>query len=87
MCPRCGSRNLVGPDEDGDMVCLDCGYAFDQDEIKTDVHKYLLYKKRKHTTSIRLRDHLGVVVARKTSPPFSRRCGTGMRNVDWWERK
>jgi len=31
-CPQCGGANTFGPDENGDVVCLDCGYVFDQDE-------------------------------------------------------
>lgn len=33
MCPQCGSANLFGPNENGEMVCLDCKFVFDQDEI------------------------------------------------------
>ena len=31
-CPQCHSDAVFGPSEDGDMICLACGYVFDQDE-------------------------------------------------------
>lgn len=36
ICPRCHRDNPIGPDENGDIVCLDCGWVFDQDERTSD---------------------------------------------------
>lgn len=48
------------------------------------VHHYLIYRKRQHTTAVRMRDQIGVVIADRYRPPFRRGSGVGMRNVDWW---
>ncbi len=44
---------------------------------------YLISRKRSHTNAVRIRDHIGQVVADKAFPPFVR--GTAkMSKVDWW---
>jgi len=46
-------------------------------------HYYLISRKRSHTNAVRIRDHIGQVIADKAFPPFVR--GTAkMSKVDWW---
>lgn len=48
------------------------------------VHYYLVYRKRRHTTAVRLKDHIGVVIADHRYPPLHRAGKYGLRAVDWW---
>ena len=32
ICPQCGSANTFGPNDQGEVICLDCQYVFDMDE-------------------------------------------------------
>lgn len=31
-CPQCGWGELAGPDPNGDVTCIECGFVFDMDE-------------------------------------------------------
>lgn len=49
----------------------------------SDIHYYLISRKRGHTTNVRLRDHIGQVICDRRFPPFQK--GTAkMSKVDWW---
>jgi hypothetical protein len=52
----------------------------------SEIHKYLIYRKRGHTRNVRLKDHIMVVIAERYKPPYPPGIGLGMRNVDRWHR-
>jgi len=50
---------------------------------KMEAHYYLISRKRGHTNAVRIRDHIGQVIADKAFPPFVKGSAK-MSKVDWW---
>lgn len=48
-----------------------------------EAHYYLISRKRGHTNAVRIRDHIGQVIADKAFPPFVKGSAK-MSKVDWW---